>query len=416
MQPSRIAAECLAFCRRFPAFKLAPGGRFTNGFSAPMATKTPASKNSAAAPKTRPDARSIDEYGSGSANGSKSAAPKVALPKDELLKQYRLMLLMRRFEERTGMEYRRGKIKGFCHLYIGQEAVAAGSIAALEPQDYIITAYRDHAHALARGISARECMAELYMKATGCSKGKGGSMHFFNGKTRMFGGHGIVGGQIPLATGIGWASRYRNDNAVTLCYFGDAAVNQGVFHESLNMASLWNLPVIYIVENNNVGMGTLVERSCAQTELYKRTADAYKIDGIRCNGMDFLEMYRVTKAAVDNARKNGRPTFIEAVTYRYRGHSMSDPATTYRNSDEVNQWETRDPLLNMSRAFPKIFTKDVLEKFEEEVMAEVEDAVKFAVDSPMPDRSEIWTDVYVDCQGYPKADASPNPREYKYDM
>ncbi|MDX2175586.1 MAG: pyruvate dehydrogenase (acetyl-transferring) E1 component subunit alpha [Candidatus Sumerlaeia bacterium] len=372
--------------------------------------------NSAAPSKT--PAQSIDLFGDPANRDGKFAREylKHAFPKDKVVEKFREMLLMRRFEERCGQEYRKGKIKGFCHLYIGQEAVASGSIAALEAQDYIITAYRDHAHALARGLSSREVMAELYMKYPGGTKGKGGSMHLFHGKNRFFGGHGIVGGQIPLAAGMAFASAYRNEPAVTVCYFGDAAFNQGVFHESANMASLWNLPVVYICENNQVGMGTLTSRSCAVPDLYRRTAEAYRMDGIRCDGMCVEEMYSVTKEAAERARTEGRPCFIEAITYRYRGHSMSDPATTYRTPNEVSTWEQRDPMLKLRSRHPDLLTDAVVEKLEAEIAAEVEDAVQFSVEADLPPLEEIWTHVYVDCPGYPDASVSKHPYEYHYDM
>lgn len=337
------------------------------------------------------------------------------LSDQQIIDSYRLMLLMRRFEETAGRMYQMRKFMGFCHLYIGQEAVAAGAIAALQPnKDYIFTTYRDHAWALGWGLNSRECMAELFMKFTGCSKGKGGSMHFFNGKTRFMGGNGIVGGHIPLAAGAAWGSKARKDGAVSLCIMGDAAVNQGTFHETLNMASLWNLPVVFMVENNIYGMGTAVERSCAQPDLFRRTPEAYRIRGVRADGMDMLEMYEVVKEAADRARSDGRPTFIEAVTYRFRGHSMSDPATTYRNKDEVGEWQLKDPLLRLQAAFPKLITEELVNKFEEEIRAEVDDSVKFAEESEFPPLSEIFTDVYVNCQGYPDLNASPNTREFDY--
>ncbi len=374
-----------------------------------MATKDKAASASTAA-------RSIDLFAEREAGGgyAEELRAKHPFPVERVLPLYRQMLLMRRFEERAGQEYRKGRIKGFCHLYIGQEAVAAGSIAALEERDFIITAYRDHAHALARGLSSREVMAELFMKYSGGTKGKGGSMHLFNAKAGFFGGHGIVGGQAPLATGMAFANAYKGSDAVTLCYFGDAAMNQGVFHESANMASLWNLPVVYICENNLVGMGTLTSRSCAQQELYRRTADAFRITGIRADGMDIEEMYAVTAEAVEMARKHRRPTFIEAITYRYRGHSMSDPATTYRTPDEVSKWELRDPMLRLRASFPSILTDSAVAKMEEEVKAEVEDSVAFAAEGEMPPQSEIWTHVYVDCPGYPDATVSQHPYEFDY--
>jgi pyruvate dehydrogenase E1 component alpha subunit len=327
--------------------------------------------------------------------------PKVLLPDDKLIEMYRQMLLIRRFEERCAQQYQLQKIKGFCHLYIGQEAVAVGSVAALEAKDYIFQTYRDHGHALIRGISARETMAELFGKATGCSKGKGGSMHLFKASTGMMGGNGIVGGHVPLATGVGWKAMYNKTGEVVLCYMGEAAVNQGVFHESLNMASLWNLPVIYICENNLFGMGTAVHRASAEKDLYMRTAGAYRIRGVRCDGMDVLDVYKTTKEAVERARTKGRPTFIEAVCYRYRGHSMSDPATSYRTKDEVSIWQAKDPMVRLQEQFPGVFTEELLGDMEKEIREIVQDSIRFAEESPFPDESELWTDVYVDYPGYP---------------
>ncbi|MCC5875117.1 MAG: pyruvate dehydrogenase (acetyl-transferring) E1 component subunit alpha [Candidatus Sumerlaeia bacterium] len=350
---------------------------------------------------------------------SKGRAAKSAtlpLPEDKLKEAHQKMLLCRRFEEKTGQQYQMKKFSGFCHLYIGQEAVAVGSLMATEyGKDYAITTYRDHAHALLLGIPPEEIMAELFMKRTGSSKGKGGSMHFFNGKTRFLGGHGIVGGHTPIATGVGFASKYREEGAVVLCYMGDAAVNQGTFHESLNMAGLWDLPVIYIVENNLYGMGTAVTRSHAQPELWKRTQDAYKIPGVQVNGMDFLEVYEATKEAVDRARNESRPTFMEMKTYRYRGHSMSDPATSYRTKDEVSEWRTKDPILRLEEQFPDLFPEDYVKDLDKEIKQKVEDAIKFAEESEFPDRSDIWTHVYVDYPGYPGEDENPNKYAFPYE-
>ncbi len=326
-----------------------------------------------------------------------------------------MMVLIRRFEERTGQQYQLKKFSGFCHLYIGQEAVAVGATAATEVgKDYSFTTYRDHAHALIFGIPANEVMAELFMRATGSSKGKGGSMHFFNGKQKYMGGNGIVGGHIPLATGAAFASKYRNEGAVALCYFGDAAMNQGTFHESLNMAGLWKLPAIYIVENNVYGMGTAVERSCAEPDLYKRTDCAYRIPGVRVNGMDVLEVYEKTKAAVDRARAGEGPTFLEMVCYRYRGHSMSDPATTYRTKDEVTRWQSKDPIDRLAGQFPDIFTEKYIKEIEDEVKEIVMDSIKFAEESEWPEQSEVWTHVYADCPGYPGPDVNPNKYAFDY--
>lgn len=330
--------------------------------------------------------------------------PKIVLPDEKLMEMYRQMLLIRRFEERCAQQYQMMKIKGFCHLYIGQEAVAVGSVAALEDKDYIFQTYRDHGHALIRGISAREVMAELFGRVTGCSKGKGGSMHLFKAETGMMGGNGIVGGHVPLAVGVAWKSMYNKTGEVVLCYMGEAAVNQGVFHESLNMASLWNLPVVFICENNRYGMGTAVHRASAENQLYMRTPGAYRIRGVRADGMDVLDMYKVTKEAVDRARSTGRPTFIEAICYRYRGHSMSDPATTYRTKDEVAEWQSKDPMVRLQEQFPALLTEDVVKKMDEEIKEIVMDSIKFAEESPFPDDRELWTDVYIDYPGYPGPD------------
>ncbi len=340
----------------------------------------------------------------------------IPFSKERLIELFRQMLLGRRFEEKCGQQYQMKKFSGFCHLYIGQEAVAVGSIAALEiGKDYVFTTYRDHVHALILGISAKEVMAELFMKRTGSSHGKGGSMHFYNGKTRFMGGNGIVGGHTPLATGAAFASKYRGDGAVALCYMGDAAVNQGTFHESLNMAGLWGLPIVYIVENNIYGMGTSTERSCAQPELWKRTGDAYNIPGRQVNGMDMLEVYEATRQAVEDAR-NGQPVFLEMLCYRYRGHSMSDPATTYRTKDEVGQWRMKDPIERLKEQFPTVFTESMVKDMEEEIKQEVADSIKFAEDSELPELSDIWTDVCVDYPGYPGREASDNKYEFPYEQ
>src|SRR5204863_489473 len=255
------------------------------------------------------------------------------LEREKLLQMLSQMLLFRRFEEKAAESYTLGKIGGFCHLYIGQEAVAVGSIAALRPDDYIMTSYRDHGHALARGTSPDEVMAELYGKAGGCSTGKGGSMHLFDRDTNFLGGHAIVGGQIPLATGIAFAEKYRESDQVALCFFGEAAVNQGAFHESLNMAQLWKLPCIYICENNQYGMGTSLARAMSLQNVSEK-ACAYELASEFVDGMDVLAMRRATQRAIKRARENYQPTLIEARTYRYMGHSMSDPGN-YRTRAEI---------------------------------------------------------------------------------
>ena len=347
---------------------------------------------------------------------SKGQKKKVSLPDDTLKELFHQMLLIRRFEERTGQQYQMKKFSGFCHLYIGQEAVAVGANAAIERgKDYVFQTYRDHAHALIMGLSPREVMAELFMKREGTAKGKGGSMHFFNGKMRFMGGNGIVGGHIPVATGTAFASKYRNEGAVVLCFLGDAAVNQGTFHESLNMAGLWNLPIVYIIENNIYGMGTAVNRASAEPELYKRSDCSYKIPGYRVNGMDVLEVHDAVSDAVEHARSENRPTLLEMLTYRYRGHSMSDPATAYRTKDEVSEWQQQDPIERMKEKFPKLITEDYVKELEGEVKETVQDAIKFADEGEFPDLSEIWTDIYVDCPGYPKAEGEANKYAFPYE-
>ena len=312
-----------------------------------------------------------------------------------LIDIYRQMLLIRRFEEKAAEVYVAGKIGGFCHLYIGQEAVAVGSISALRPDDYVITSYREHGHALAKGMSADSVMAELYGKATGCSKGKGGSMHMFDKEVNFLGGHGIVGGQIPLATGTAFASKYQGKDQVTLCYFGEAAVNQGAFHESLNMAQLWKLPAIYICENNRYGMGTSLERAMSIHNVSQK-AEAYGMAGEFVDGMDVLAVREATVRAVERARKDYLPTLLEIRTYRFMGHSMSDPGN-YRTRAEIEKYQERDPLKLFMATLreEKIVDDKQLKQIDDEVHEVVERSVKFAEESPLPDPSELYTDIYA---------------------
>jgi len=319
-------------------------------------------------------------------------------PKAELLAMYREMLLLRRFEETAGRVYTEGKIGGFCHLYIGQEAVAIGVRRALDPErDYLLNAYRDHGHAIAWGTPPGVVMAELYGKSTGAVKGKGGSMHMFDAARHNYGGHGIVGGQIPLAAGVAFSQRYQKKDGVVVCLFGDAAVNIGAFHESLNMAAVWKLPAIFICENNRYGMGTPVERSSAVPEVWRR-ASAYDVRGEAVDGMDVLAMRdAVARAAAECRPEGGKPVLLEARTYRYRGHSMADPAT-YRTRDEVELEKRRDPLdvlLGKMRAAGQDPSQQELEQIEAEVAREVEEAVRFAEESPDPRPEAIWEDVYA---------------------
>jgi pyruvate dehydrogenase E1 component alpha subunit len=305
------------------------------------------------------------------------------------------MLLQRRFEEKAGQLYGMQKIRGFCHLYIGQEAVSVGIMSAIRPDDNLITAYRDHGLAIAKGITADACMAELYGKATGCTGGKGGSMHFFSKEHRFFGGHGIVGGQIGLGAGIAFADQYNDNDRVTICMFGDGAARQGILHEAFNMAVLWNLPVIFICENNHYAMGTSVERTSKVLNL-AQIADAYDMPGDTVDGMDPESVHTAIERAAKRAREKGGPTFLEIKTYRYRGHSMSDPAK-YRSKEEVEEYKEQDPI---EKALGKIkennwATEEEIEAINEKVKAEVEASVKFAEESPYPDDSEIYKDIYM---------------------
>jgi pyruvate dehydrogenase E1 component alpha subunit len=316
----------------------------------------------------------------------------------ELHRMLRLMLLGRRFEEKSAEAYALGKIGGFCHLYIGQEAVAIGAISALREDDYVIAAYREHVQALATGMTSREVMAELYGRIDGCSKGKGGSMHLYSAETNFLGGWGIVGGQIPLATGVGWKIKYREEDRVCVCFFGEAAVNQGAFHEALNMAALWQLPVIYIVENNRFGMGTAWERVASLYDIAQK-ACAYAMPSVVADGMDVLEMRSTMEDALDRARKNGTPTLIEAQCYRFMGHSMSDPVHgVYRSKEDVEEAKETDPIKRFIDQLQDadLLTHDELEAMDEEVQAEVDDAAEFAENSPEPPDEELYTDVYAD--------------------
>ncbi len=310
----------------------------------------------------------------------------------------RQMLLIRRFEEKAAEAYALGKIGGFCHLYIGQEAVAVGSLAALREDDYVISSYREHGQALTRGVSANAVMAELYGKATGCSKGKGGSMHLFDAGRRFMGGHGIVGGHIPLAAGIGFAIRYKKGDQVCICYFGEAAVNIGAFHEALNMASVYKLPVIFCCENNRYGMGTAFERVAAVTDVVEH-ACSYDMAAEVVDGMDALAVYAATERAADRARTGGHPTLLEVRTYRYMGHSMSDPLHgVYRTKEEVEEQRKRDPISQLSLKLKEEGALDdaALDALDAEVRAETDEATRFAEQSPDPDPAELTTHVLTD--------------------
>jgi pyruvate dehydrogenase E1 component alpha subunit len=310
----------------------------------------------------------------------------------ELLRQ---MLLIRRFEEKSAEAYSMGKIGGFCHLYIGQEAVAVGAISAIRKDDYVLTSYRDHGQAIAKGMSPDAVMAELFGKAGGCSQGKGGSMHLFDKEIGFLGGHAIVGGQIPLATGVAFATKYQGTDQVTLCFFGEAAVNQGAFHESFNMAQLWKLPCIYICENNQYGMGTSLQRAMSLHDISQK-AYAYEMSSEFVDGMDVLAVREATARAVERARKDYLPTLIEVRTYRFMGHSMSDPGN-YRTRAEIEKYQERDPLKVFAATLreEKIISEKDYEAMEKQVQADVEHALRFADESPLPEPEKLYTDVYA---------------------
>jgi pyruvate dehydrogenase E1 component alpha subunit len=309
------------------------------------------------------------------------------------------MMLIRRFEEKSAQMYGLQKIGGFCHLYIGQEASGVGSIAAIDiaaidlAKDYVITAYRDHGHALACGINPKTVMAELFGKATGCSKGKGGSMHLFDVQRHMLGGNGIVGAQIPIATGVALKISVKGENGVVLCFFGDGAIHQGSFHESLNMAKIWDLPIVYICENNQYGMGTDFKR-VSSVQDFSIMGASYGIKGKRINGMDVIEVYEEVGKAVDHTRKNKVPNFLEIKTYRYKGHSMSDPAQ-YRTKDELASYREQDPILILKSMMmkKKLLTEGGYKKMDAEIKALCEEAVKFAESSPEPTLEQLYEDV-----------------------
>jgi pyruvate dehydrogenase E1 component alpha subunit len=314
------------------------------------------------------------------------------------LRAYHQMMLIRLFEDKAGEQYGRGKIGGFLHLYIGEEACAVGAIAALRAEDYITAHYRDHGHALAKGCSARAVMAELYGKRTGVSKGLGGSMHLFCPQQRMMGGYAIVGGHIPIGMGIALGIRKLGQDLVCVSFFGDGAVNEGEFHEALNMASVWQLPVVFFCENNMYAMGTAIAQTSAVTEVYRR-ASAYNMPGQQVDGMDVEAVYRVTRDAVARARDGGGPTLIEAMTYRFKGHSMAD-AVTYRTREEEAEWRPRDPIpLFRERLVADGRATDAeLTAIDLAVKAEVEDAVHFAEESPEPTMEDVLSSVYAPCR------------------
>ncbi len=305
------------------------------------------------------------------------------------------MVLGRVFEEKAAEVYRMGKIGGFCHLYIGQEAIAIGSMMALEPSDMVITSYRDHVQAMVKGITPEAVMAELYGKIGGCVKGKGGSMHMFSKEHEFYGGHGIVGGQIGVGTGMAYAAKYKESGQVTLCFFGEAAVNQGIFHESLNMAQLWKLPIIYICENNQYGMGTSQERAMSSRDIAKK-AESYEMANEFVDGMDVMAVRDAAVRAIDRARKKSQPTLLEVRSYRYMGHSMSDPGN-YRTREEIAKFQERDPILLFQDSLKaaKVLTEKDFETIRQSAIEATDKAIEFAENSPFPDEGELFTDVYA---------------------
>jgi pyruvate dehydrogenase E1 component alpha subunit len=319
----------------------------------------------------------------------------IEITKDTYLYWYESMLLMRKFEEKTGQLYGQQKIRGFCHLYIGQEAVLAGAMSVLKHEDSLITAYRDHAHAIAKGTHPNAVMAEMYGKITGCSRGKGGSMHMFDKENKFFGGHGIVGGQIPLGAGIAFAEQYAGTDAVCVTYMGDGAVRQGALNETFNMAALWKLPVIFVCENNGYAMGTSVARSTIETDIYK-LGIPYGIPSSPVDGMDPVAVHNAMNEAVDRARAGEGPTFLEMRTYRFKGHSMSDPQK-YRTKEEVESYKAKDPIEIVKQAIEenKYADEKWFEEIEAKIKGQVDEAVQFAEESPWPEASELYTDVYV---------------------
>jgi pyruvate dehydrogenase E1 component alpha subunit len=314
----------------------------------------------------------------------------------DLIDLYYKMLLARRLEEKAGQLYTQGKIGGFCHLYIGQEAVAVGAISALRPDDYVIASYREHVHCMMCGTDIKKILAELTGRRTGVSQGKGGSMHLYDRERNFLGGHGIVGGHLPLAAGVGYAIKYRGGDQVILAFLGDGAVNIGAFHETLNIIELWDLPVVFVVENNRYGMGTPVSKASALVDIFQR-ACGYGLYGKFVDGMDVLSVRDVTEKAVSLARLKGRATLIEAKTYRYRGHSMSDPAK-YRTKEELQEFKERDPVLRFKA---HLLEEEILDPEEDQkliarVSGEVEQAARFALESEEPPLEDLHRDVYAD--------------------
>jgi pyruvate dehydrogenase E1 component alpha subunit len=324
----------------------------------------------------------------------KSDKSKKEFSKPELLGFYREMLLVRRFEEKAGQLYGMGLIAGFCHLYIGQEAISSGMRSTMIEGDKVITTYRDHGHMIAVGSDPKAIMAELLGRRDGCSKGKGGSMHLFDLEKHFYGGHGIVGASVPIGAGLAFGDKYRGNNNVTYCYFGDGASHQGQVYEAFNMAKLWNLPVLFIIENNHYAMGTSLKRASSVDELHKRGI-GFNIPGKKINGMDIFEVIKEGQVAVDYVRSGNGPILLEMDTYRYRGHSMSDPAT-YRSKEELNNKKDLDPIETLREYMlkDKIASEDDIKKIDDSIKEQVNEIVEFAKNSPEPDESELMTEIY----------------------
>ncbi len=329
------------------------------------------------------------------ARASRKNTPQNGMDNNEILRLYRQMLVIRRFEDRSGVSYRNGKVGGYLHLYIGQEAVGCGFISVLKKGDAVVSAYRDHGHFIACGGGLNEAMAELYGKDTGCSRGKGGSMHLFSKEAGFYGGSGIVGAGIGTGTGLGWAMKYRKTDNVALCFMGDGAVQTGLFHESLNLASLYKLPVIYIIENNQYAMGTSVDRSSSETELWKR-AGSYRMHGERLDGMDLFAVRATAERLVKQVRETSEPVLVEAMNYRYRGHGAADPGN-YRTDDEVKEWRGKDPIGKVEAHLIQegALTEEDAKRIQAEVNAEVDECVRFAEDSPVPAPDALYEHIYA---------------------
>lgn len=325
----------------------------------------------------------------------KSDQSSSALTKQQLLQYFEEMLLIRRFEEKAGQLYGMGLIAGFCHLYIGQEAVIVGMNSVRQKGDQQVTSYRDHGHIIASGIDPKYVMAELTGRATGCSKGKGGSMHMFNTPGHFYGGHGIVGAQVPIGTGLAFANKYRKNKNISFTYLGDGAVNQGQVYESFNMAKLWNLPVVYVIENNQYAMGTAVKRSTSTVELYKR-GESFGIPGVQVDGMDVVKVREAALKAIEHIKAGNGPIILEMKTYRYRGHSMSDPAK-YRSKEELEEYKTKhDPIERLRAELVKNYkaTEADFKKIEGKIKEQIKEVEDFAKNSPEPDEAELFTDIY----------------------